>query len=267
MTNPRLACSALACVMAGVCGGSSAFANDRIGIDLRPSSSNVAVGDVVSVTIHAVKEPSGGSGFFGLGDAFTVLDLFFNWNPQDLRLLGASAAFAPGTAPELISSGFISPAIDYTGINEALPPADGSAYYSGLALGNNPVLSSLEGTLVATLRFQVLREFVSTEVIPIEAVSIPGTVWMEETKVLDAAIAGYNSLGSLGSAIITQGSGGACPADINGDSTVDSSDLSAVLAAWGTTLASANLVVDQGSPTVDGADLAYLLAAWGSCGG
>ena len=56
--------------------------------------------------------------------------------------------------------------------------------------------------------------------------------------------------------------GSACPADINGDGQVNSSDLTSVLAAWGTADASADL---NGSGNVDGLDLAALLSAWGSC--
>ncbi len=264
MTHLRHAGSAIAVACAAASAGSAAFANDLIGIDLRSTTSPVAVGDVIGVQIVAVREPSGGSSFIGLGEAFTVLDLFFSWNPQDMRLIGVAST---GGAPELISSGFVSPSADYTGTNEALPPADGNAYYSALALGFNPVYATVEGTLVATLRFQVLREFASTEITPIEGVAIPGSSLMENTKVLDAAVPGYDSTGSLSGVIITQGSGNTCPADLNGDGTVESYDLSAVLAAWGTVESPANLVRDQGSPTVDGADLAHLLAAWGPCGG
>jgi hypothetical protein len=53
-----------------------------------------------------------------------------------------------------------------------------------------------------------------------------------------------------------------CPADINGDGSVESADLGALLSAWGTANAAANL---DGSGLVDSADLAILLSAWGGC--
>ena len=54
----------------------------------------------------------------------------------------------------------------------------------------------------------------------------------------------------------------ACPADINGDSQVNSSDLTIVLAAW----ASADDASDiNGDGVVDGLDLASILSAWGAC--
>jgi hypothetical protein len=269
MTHLRHSGSALAVALAAVAGGSAASAHDLIGIDLRPSATTVSVGDIVTVGIYGVREPNGGSTFVGLGEAFTVLDLFFTWNPQDLRLIGASAQGAAGTAPQLISSGFLSPSSDYTGTNEAAPPADGTAYYSGLALGFNPVYTSLEGTLVARVSFEVLREFGSTAVTPIESVAVPGSGIVEYTKALDAAIPGYDSTGSLSSAIFTQGEGNPCPANlVRGPSSpsVDGADLAFLLAAWGATDSAANLVTGPSSPTVDGADLAFLLAAWGSCG-
>lgn len=266
MTHSCHGFGAIAAALAAVCGGSAALAQDRIGIDLRPSSSNVAVGDVVGVKIYAVREPVGGSNFIGLGERFTVIDLFFTWNPLDLRLIGENTA---DTAPQLISSGFMSPNADFTGTNEASPPADGSAYYSGLALGFNPVPATYEGYLVTTLRFQVLREFASTTVTPIEFVTVPGTTFQERTKVLDAVVPGYDSTGSLSSAVFTQGASNPCPANlVTGPSspTVDGADLASLLAAWGAVNSPANLVQNAGSPTVDGADLAFLLAAWGSCG-
>lgn len=266
MTHPRLAVRALA--VAASCLGPAALAHDRIGIDLRPAASNVAVGDVVDVGIYAVREPGGGSNPDGLGEAFTVLDLFFAWNPQDLRLLGVSGRDEPGTAPQLFISGFVDPGIDYTLINEASPPADGTGYYAGLTFVPVPV--AYEGTLVATFRFQVLREFATTSINPIESVVVPSDGTQELTKVIDAAAPGYYSTGSLSGAVLTQGTVNTCPANlVTGPSSpsVDGADLAFLLGAWGAVNSPANLVVNSSSPTVDGADLAFLLGAWGSCGG
>ena len=52
-----------------------------------------------------------------------------------------------------------------------------------------------------------------------------------------------------------------CPADLNGDATVDSMDLQALLAEWG----GAGDADFDDSGTVDGRDLSQLLASWGSC--
>ena len=52
-----------------------------------------------------------------------------------------------------------------------------------------------------------------------------------------------------------------CPADLDGNRTVDGLDLAALLANWGG--AGQGDIVGDG--TVDGVDLAAVLAAWGSC--
>lgn len=52
-----------------------------------------------------------------------------------------------------------------------------------------------------------------------------------------------------------------CPADLNGDGTVDGADLGILLSAWGSTGAP-DL---DGSGAIDGGDLGALLAAWGPC--
>lgn len=52
-----------------------------------------------------------------------------------------------------------------------------------------------------------------------------------------------------------------CPADLNGDGTVDGADLGILLANWG----GAGQGDIDGSGSVDGADLGQLLANWGPC--
>ena len=52
----------------------------------------------------------------------------------------------------------------------------------------------------------------------------------------------------------------ACPADINDDGVVDSSDLGTLLSAWGT--AKADL---DGDGSTDSTDLGILLSGWGAC--
>jgi hypothetical protein len=52
-----------------------------------------------------------------------------------------------------------------------------------------------------------------------------------------------------------------CPADLDGNGSVDGADLASLLSAWGT--AEADIT---GDGDTDGGDLASLLAAWGTCG-
>jgi hypothetical protein len=53
-----------------------------------------------------------------------------------------------------------------------------------------------------------------------------------------------------------------CPADIDSDGSVGGTDLTSLLAAWGSQSGPADL---DGDGQVSGADLTVLLAAWGSC--
>jgi hypothetical protein len=53
-----------------------------------------------------------------------------------------------------------------------------------------------------------------------------------------------------------------CPADLDGNRSVDSADLGQLLASWGTAGSAADL---NGDGLVDDADLGVLLAQWGSC--
>ena len=56
-----------------------------------------------------------------------------------------------------------------------------------------------------------------------------------------------------------------CPADLDGNGTVDGADLTIVLSDWGCT--GDDCVGDlDGSSQVDGADLTIILSAWGDCG-
>ena len=52
----------------------------------------------------------------------------------------------------------------------------------------------------------------------------------------------------------------ACPADLNGDLTVNGADLGMLLGAWGTSSYDLN-----GDAVVNGADLGILLGQWGNC--
>ena len=54
----------------------------------------------------------------------------------------------------------------------------------------------------------------------------------------------------------------ACPEDTNGDDVVDVADLLAIIAAWGSNNASADL---DGNGIVDVADLLMIISAWGPC--
>ncbi len=78
----------------------------------------------------------------------------------------------------------------------------------------------------------------------------------------DRAIDGFNEGVPL-TIRVSGAVGSACPADLDNDGTVGSSDLAIMLSGWGTPGA-ADL---DASGSVDAADLATLLADWGPCAG
>jgi hypothetical protein len=57
----------------------------------------------------------------------------------------------------------------------------------------------------------------------------------------------------------------ACPADLDGDGSIDASDLSQLLVSWGSCVKGACAADLDASGDVDAADLSLLLATWGSC--
>lgn len=242
--------------------GAFASAEDRVSIQLRPSPSAVQVGEIIDVRIFAVREPGSGTNTTGIGESLSMLGLYFQWNPLDLRLIGVNTG---SDAEQLIESQLPVGAADRAGTNEASPPADGTGYYRALTLGN-AVPVSTSGTLVSALRFEVLRPFVSSAVSPMAPFSYTfnGNSFVASSFVLDGVVGGYPTTGTLSGATIWQGP--PCPADISGDRVVDAVDLSGLLAAWGTVESDANIIRDSSSPTVDGNDLGALLAAWGPCG-
>jgi len=75
-------------------------------------------------------------------------------------------------------------------------------------------------------------------------------------------VAGVGASAGAGTLTVRQpGSAcGGCPADLSGDGIIDGTDLSALLAAWGSSTADIS-----GDGTVDGLDLSVMLAAWGPC--
>ena len=89
------------------------------------------------------------------------------------------------------------------------------------------------------------------------------------TLTLDRPNSGGPSLGASGTLVVADRVGlrayrtapPPCPGDLDGNGTVDASDLTALLAAWG----GSGAPDLDGSGSVDASDLTILLAAWGSC--
>ncbi|MFM7051009.1 MAG: MopE-related protein [Planctomycetota bacterium] len=164
------------------------------GIDLRMvgPTGDVLLGQTIEVKLRA---NTNGQSF--VGESFIAIDCILKWNPQHLKLLGITTA---GSVP-LLSSYLPSPANDYTGINEASPPADGTALYYALASFGNPIQVGPNGVQVVTFRFRVQGYFSATQVEVLPELTVN---YLTETVVLDGFVAGLDVFGAGIPATITQ---------------------------------------------------------------
>ncbi|MFZ9916023.1 MAG: hypothetical protein ACO3IB_11905, partial [Phycisphaerales bacterium] len=135
---------------------STARADSLIGLELVGPTSPVAVGQEIQIRLRAKQEPQDNF----VGQSFVAIDCILKWNPKRLKLLGLTTT---GSVP-LLSSYFPTPSSDYTGINEANPPQDGTALYYALAQLGQPVPVSQAGVQIVTFRFKVQSAFASTQV-------------------------------------------------------------------------------------------------------
>jgi hypothetical protein len=243
----RLACSAAALLAA-----SSPALGGTIDLVLVPQTPVVTVGQTLMVRLYAFP---GAAALLPVGDSFFAIDAILQWNPQRLQLLGVSNT----GSVSLLASYLPTAAQDFTGINEANPPADGNALYHALAPLGHAVPVTPAGVWVTTFKFKVLAPFHATSVgfIPELVVAAHAS-----TVVYDGTVAGLPVTGDLDPCTVTQSI--ACPGDINADGAVDGADLGLLLGAWGT---GAGLADFDGNGVVDGADLGVLLSRWGPCAG
>jgi len=237
------------CTLAGaLC--TSANADSQINLSLVGPTTPVAVNQLIDVKLRATQEPIANL----VGTSFVAIDCILQWNPKHLQLVGLVTT---GSVP-LLSSYFPTPTADYTGINEVIPPADGNALYYALAPLGNPVQVPLTGVQVVTFRFRVRTAFNSTTVNMLPTLTVLNPA---DTIVYDGTVPGLDVTGTLTPAVITQTP--ACPADLDQDNLVSSSDIAILLNQWGTT-GTGDI---NGSGTVDASDLSILLSAWGACPG
>lgn len=238
-------------LLAALAVSSTSLADSQINLSLAGPTTPVVVNQIFDVKLRATQEVIGSN---LVGTSFVAIDCILQWNPAQLQLIGLVTT---GSVP-LLSSYFPTPANDYTGINEASPPADGSALYYALAPLGNPVQVPLTGVQVTTFRFKARVPFSSStiSIAPTMTVTNPA-----DTIVYDGTVPGLDVTGTLTSAVVLQPP--SCPADLNGSGTVDSNDLAILLNAWGQP-GSADI---NGSGAADAGDLAILLSAWGACPG
>jgi hypothetical protein len=121
-------------------------------------------------------------------------------------------------------------------------------------------------TIEATINQNGAPGIVSVPRHALAACSGPVVVFADSTTFSDGFLAGGSSsatllLNALAWATESPCAAGLC-GDINGDGSVNASDLAILLGAWGGPSPSADL---DASGTVDASDLAILLGAWGEC--
>lgn len=122
-----------------------------INLEFRPSFQSVNVGSVVNIGVYASTAFS--------TRTLASYDLIFSWDPTFLQLTGVDST---GGVPMATNTFFNAAATG--GINESVPPADGTGMLTGFAIpgpANAPVATTA-GILLTTLKFNALALTPST---------------------------------------------------------------------------------------------------------
>jgi len=118
--------------------------------------------------------------------------VMFAWDPNVLLLTGLDNS----GAVSLLFSDF--PLPDPHHLNEAIPPADGDAFYQALAFLGTPASATPQGALLTTFQFTALRPAARSSIdILVEAGNPPG-----RTAVFDGTVPNLNVTGRLNGATI-----------------------------------------------------------------
>lgn len=211
-----------------------------INVELRTAQDTYAPGEVVDVALVVESDSL-------IGESLASAQFIFAWNNQDISLSSVDTGGLGWSLAGLVD--------DPYGINEAALPADGTAILLAVAEPPSPFVATPQGSLVATLRFNCLRE---TQLSSIEIRASEGTP-SGTTAIFDAAVANLVVTGTLGSASFRIDD---CLEDLNGDGSVGLQDLALLLANFGTIGNVTQGDVD-GDDDVDLQDLSLLLANFG----
>lgn len=214
-----------------------------INLEWRKPVQSVCPGDIVEIGLYAVSDSAS-------NQLLSAIDLAFTWDPAYLDLQGLSQT---GAVP-LLASFF--PSNDPFGINELVPPQDGTGLYSAYAPLGAPVAATPAGTLITTFRFLAVAPASSVSFVEMrETLGSPPvatTVWSGVTP-------GTPATGTLMDARVGV-TFQVCPGDLTDDLVVDLSDLALLLSSYG--------VNDTGDMDCDGDtdlnDLAFLLSQYGT---
>jgi len=231
--------------------------NAKINLVAVAPETSVAVGDTFEVPIMmaAATEPQ----------RYFVSDIIFSWDQTKIQFTGLNHI---GSHPLIWvpPSGMPCPAGyqncagiggDYTGINEAIPPADGNGLYYGYGALGYVFIVNQEPVQIVRLQFKVLQPFVETQVRILPQFN---TTFENKTVVYGSNIPGLSVLGTITDATITGAQ--SIVGDFNGDGQVGSQDMAMILANWGAVSFNGNPYDLDGNGVVGAGDLAILMANW-----
>ena len=173
------------------CFAASAQAQSIVDLQLVGPATPIIPGQIFDVKLRAARQDP------TLAASFVAIDCIVGWNPADVKFLSISTT---GSVP-LSSSYLPSPAVDYTGINEANPPADGNLLYYALTQLGNPRAVPAAGVQVVTFRFQSVGLFTSTSISVIDNLT---ATYPTETIVYDGVVPGVDDFGIGYAATVTQ---------------------------------------------------------------
>ena len=180
----------LAAIATG-CFAASAQAQSIVDLQLVGPATPIIPGQIFDVKLRAApQDPT-------LAASFVAIDCIVGWNPADVKFLSISTT---GSTP-LSSSYLPSPANDYTGVNEANPPADGNLLYYALTSLGNPRAVPAAGVQVVTFRFESVGLFTSTSISVIDNLT---ATYLTETIVYDGVVPGVDDFGIGYAATVTQ---------------------------------------------------------------
>ena len=173
------------------CFAASAQAQSIVDLQLVGPATPIIPGQIFDVKLRAApQDPT-------LAASFVAIDCIVGWNPADVKFLSISTT---GSTP-LSSSYLPTPANDYTGVNEANPPADGNLLYYALTSLGNPRAVPAAGVQVVTFRFESVGLFTSTSISVIDNLT---ATYLTETIVYDGVVPGVDDFGIGYAATVTQ---------------------------------------------------------------
>ena len=156
-----------------------------INLELRPSMAVVAPGQSVALGLYAVSDSA-------INQSLGSFQAVLAWTPSFLHLRGATAP--PGSP--LLALGFFH---DAYGLNESMPPADGSGLLIGLGPLGGSLAATQGGLLLGTLNFTALAPTLpTTSVIIADSGGTPPV----KTLVLDGDRPNVDVTGALSGATV-----------------------------------------------------------------